>query len=457
MFDDLGKLEQGADARPTVIAFLKNKAPHIYKKVKAVGGLKESVEQLDELTDKMRPHIENMLRVAKKQLGKDAKFEHFNKMPNTSELRVVFSFKDGKERAFIYSPSKKTLRIASKTTQKESVEQIEEKKVSPEDLTKRAMKRIWKDPHDEKSNRVADRELRLAGKLKTKRDMPKAYARTKPKLPEEAEPMTISNKLDEGILDKIKKALRKDAPKNTKNPDFIFIYAGKRWNPPVVGTNDDETGDPIILAKGIKKIISYLKNNRVDPKSVNFYGDEPGGSVSDVAKKHYADLVKAKVMLDDEPRYKQTNLKFESVEQEEHQMENINKLDELTDKQRAEIAARKKKREDEKAAKKAKAAENKAKREKSKGTRGGEGAYDKEDDHVIMQFRKAQDVDGNMDIKFGRNKTGKVSKDDIDAVLSFHDKLSKPDDKRRMRIKLAKGGVAAAKQLAAVYRKTVGK
>jgi len=136
---------------------------------------------------------------------------------------------------------------------------------------------------------------------------------------------------------------------------------------------------------------------------------------------------------------------------------NEEQLDELTDKQRAEIAARKKKREDEKAAKKAKAAENKAKREKNKGARGGEGAYDKEDDHVIMQFRKAQDVDGNMDIKFGRNKTGKVSKDDIDAVLSFHDKLSKPDDKRRMRIKLAKGGVAAAKQLAAVYRKTVGK
>lgn len=81
------------------------------------------------------------------------------------------------------------------------------------------------------------------------------------------------------------------------------------------------------------------------------------------------------------------------------------------------------------------------------------GEYDKADDNVIMQLRKAQDVDGNMEIKFKQGKTGRASKEDIDAVLKFHDALRKPQDKRKLRIALIKGGPAAVKKFADAFRK----
>lgn len=84
------------------------------------------------------------------------------------------------------------------------------------------------------------------------------------------------------------------------------------------------------------------------------------------------------------------------------------------------------------------------------------GEYDKADDNVIMQLRKAQDVDGNMDIKFHRGKTGRADAKDIADVLKFHDMLQKPDDKRKLRIGIAKGGPPAIKKFAAAFRK-VGK
>lgn len=140
--------------------------------------------------------------------------------------------------------------------------------------------------------------------------------------------------------------------------------------------------------------------------------------------------------------------------------EEVEQIDELTDKQKAEIAKRKEMRMKQKAAKASKAAANKAKREKNKGARGGEGAYDKRSkDHIIMQMRAAQDLTNvkKHELTFRRGKKSEVSREDINAVLSFHDALTKPDDKRRLRIQLAKGGPEAVKKLAAIYRKTTGK
>lgn len=63
---------------------------------------------------------------------------------------------------------------------------------------------------------------------------------------------------------------------------------------------------------------------------------------------------------------------------------------------------------------------------------------DGSDTHVVMQLRKAQDVDGNYDIKVGPNKTVRLKKGQIDNLLKVHDKLQKPDQKRKFRVDLIK-------------------
>ena len=61
------------------------------------------------------------------------------------------------------------------------------------------------------------------------------------------------------------------------------------------------------------------------------------------------------------------------------------------------------------------------------------------DDHIIMQLRKAQDVDGKMDIKATpTGKTVRLPKSLIDKLLKMHDAMQKPDDKRRLRIMITK-------------------
>ena len=61
------------------------------------------------------------------------------------------------------------------------------------------------------------------------------------------------------------------------------------------------------------------------------------------------------------------------------------------------------------------------------------------DDHIIMQLRKAQDVNGNMDIKVSpTGKTVKLPKAMIDKLLKMHDRMSKPDEKRKLRILITK-------------------
>ena len=62
-----------------------------------------------------------------------------------------------------------------------------------------------------------------------------------------------------------------------------------------------------------------------------------------------------------------------------------------------------------------------------------------EDDHIVMQLRKAQDVNGNMDIKVTpTGKTTRLPKKMIDKLLATHDKLQKPDEKRKFRIMVTK-------------------
>jgi hypothetical protein len=75
-----------------------------------------------------------------------------------------------------------------------------------------------------------------------------------------------------------------------------------------------------------------------------------------------------------------------------------------------------------------------------------------EDDSIIMQLRKAQDVDGKFDIRFHMGKKGTASKADLDTVLKFYDSISKPVDKRKVQIHLSKGGPAAVAALAKQLR-----
>ena len=48
--------------------------------------------------------------------------------------------------------------------------------------------------------------------------------------------------------------------------------------------------------------------------------------------------------------------------------------------------------------------------------------------NIIMQLRKAKDVNGNFPIQFQDGKSKKLAVQTIDKLLSFHDKL-KPDAK----------------------------
>jgi len=67
------------------------------------------------------------------------------------------------------------------------------------------------------------------------------------------------------------------------------------------------------------------------------------------------------------------------------------------------------------------------------------GGADEPDKHIVMQLRKAQDVDGNHPITFRGGKKAKVSKKHIDKILKTHDHPSvKPVQKRMMRVAISK-------------------
>ena len=81
----------------------------------------------------------------------------------------------------------------------------------------------------------------------------------------------------------------------------------------------------------------------------------------------------------------------------------------------------------------------KAEPKKKETMRGRSATKQGEDDHIVMQLRKAQDVNGNMDIKVTpTGKTARLPKAMIDKLLKTHDKLSKPEDKRKFRILVTK-------------------
>ena len=67
------------------------------------------------------------------------------------------------------------------------------------------------------------------------------------------------------------------------------------------------------------------------------------------------------------------------------------------------------------------------------------------DDHIIMQLRKAQDVRGNKEIKFRRG-SAKVDPRHIDKILRLHNHPGmKPNDKRKLRVMIAKSPQDLAK------------
>ena len=69
----------------------------------------------------------------------------------------------------------------------------------------------------------------------------------------------------------------------------------------------------------------------------------------------------------------------------------------------------------------------------------GSGRSKSGTEHIIMQLRKAQDVDGNMDIQVSpTGKKVRLAKKDIDALLRKHDTMTKPRDKRLFRVLLTR-------------------
>jgi len=68
-----------------------------------------------------------------------------------------------------------------------------------------------------------------------------------------------------------------------------------------------------------------------------------------------------------------------------------------------------------------------------------------EDDHIVMQLRRAQDSanfgNGEFDIRVSPVKGAegvRLKKPQIDKLLNVYDKLDKPEDKRKYRITLLK-------------------
>jgi hypothetical protein len=74
------------------------------------------------------------------------------------------------------------------------------------------------------------------------------------------------------------------------------------------------------------------------------------------------------------------------------------------------------------------------------------GSADAADRNLIMQLRKAQDIDGKMDIQVSpAGRTIRLSKKQIDMFLAKHDSLAKPVDKRKFKILLTKALRSKAK------------
>ena len=66
------------------------------------------------------------------------------------------------------------------------------------------------------------------------------------------------------------------------------------------------------------------------------------------------------------------------------------------------------------------------------------GSADASERNIIMQLRKAQDLDGNSEVRISPKRSVKLSKKKIDALLKKHDALAKPIQKRAYIVMLTK-------------------
>jgi hypothetical protein len=74
------------------------------------------------------------------------------------------------------------------------------------------------------------------------------------------------------------------------------------------------------------------------------------------------------------------------------------------------------------------------------------GGADEPDKHIVMQLRKAQDVDGNHPVTFRGGKQAKVARKHIDKILKAHDHpTTKPVQKRQIRVTISKSPQHLAK------------
>ena len=74
------------------------------------------------------------------------------------------------------------------------------------------------------------------------------------------------------------------------------------------------------------------------------------------------------------------------------------------------------------------------------------GGADEPDKHIVMQLRKAQDVDGNHPVTFRGGKQAKVARKHIDKILKAHDHpTTKPVQKRQIRVAISKSPQHLAK------------
>lgn len=124
----------------------------------------------------------------------------------------------------------------------------------------------------------------------------------------------------------------------------------------------------------------------------------------------------------------------------------------------AQLAARKAQRAKNKQRAQVAAARKAAAAEKPKVTRAPRkktsDIRDASERNIIMQLRKAHDVDGNHDIEFRRGK-GRLEKGHISNILRVHDALQKPEHKRLLRIKVYQNP-EQAKQIATKLGKKFG-
>lgn len=130
--------------------------------------------------------------------------------------------------------------------------------------------------------------------------------------------------------------------------------------------------------------------------------------------------------------------------------EEVEQIDELTAREKEMIAKRKASRTKKKmtpsqkarkdAARDARGALNLTKSRPVKMAKSQVGSgKSKGTEHIIMQLRKAQDVDGKMDIQVSpKGKKVRLAKKDIDALLRRHDSMTKPRDKRLFRVMLTR-------------------